>query len=28
VLGFPFPVPAGSLLTPRSSDAPLPPLTS
>ena len=28
VLGFPFPVPAGSRLTPPTSSAPLPPLTS
>jgi hypothetical protein len=27
VLGFPFPVPAGSLLTPRASALPLPALT-
>jgi hypothetical protein len=27
VLGFPFPVPAGSVLTPRASSAPLPALT-
>ncbi len=28
VLGFPFPVPAGSRLTPRVSSVPLPPLTA
>jgi len=28
VLGFPFPVPAGSRLVPRTSALPLPPLTA
>lgn len=28
VLGFPFPVPAGSRMTPRISSRPLPPLTT